>query len=195
MNPVETAIVALIHSETSPEAVLNALAEQPEIGIATLFTAIEGKLTSFPPDSHFRDVIENLEGVLWLLAEANPQHVIQALESYPQHAVSLVWALGSSKSPLALEALIQASSHKEPWVRWAATEGLLRFKRKSLLPIFHRLLRDRSSTVAFSALEGVHKFKDPSSKEALEVYLRKKSLALGARQLAEKTLAAILQKG
>lgn len=194
MNPLETAIVGLIHSETSPEAVFKALTEQPEIGIATLFTAIEGKLTAFPAKGYFRDIIENLEGVLWLLAEANPQPVIDALETHPQHAVSLVWALGSSKSPLALEALIQASTHKEPWVRWAAAEGLVRFKRKTLLPVFHRLLRDRSSTVAFTALEGLHKLKDPRSKEALEIYLRKKSLAIGARQLAEETLAAILEK-
>jgi len=194
MNPIETAIVALIHSEINTEAVFKSIVDQPEAGIELLFSAIEGKLTAFPANGYFRDIIENLEGVIWLLAEANPQAVIDALKIYPKHTVSLVWALGASKSPLALEALIQATSHKEPWVRWAAAEGLVRFKRKTLLPVFHRLLRDRSSTVAFTALEGLGKLKDPTSKEPLEIYLRKKSLAIGARQLADKTLAAILKK-
>jgi hypothetical protein len=160
-------------------------------GVEALLDAMEGKCGPMPRDRHPRDFHEDLEGGLQSIAEADPEPVIAALHRRPEHACSLIGALGSSRDEAAVQTLIEYAKHRDPWVRWSALSGLARYRRKSLRQVFLDGLRDRSSMVRFEALEALVKVADRRAIEPLRRYLARKDLEPGGRSIASELLAKL----
>jgi hypothetical protein len=129
-------------------------------GRDAVLNALEGKCGPIPKNRHPRDINDDLIGAPFALASVNPGLLIAALDRRPQHAMSLIWALGGSRNDAPVEKLIEYSRDKDRWVRWAAVEGLVRRKKKATLKPLLAALRDRSDMVRFSALQGLVKIAD-----------------------------------
>src|SRR5262249_28650542 len=108
-----------------------------------------------------------------------------------KHAFALIWALGGSRQKLAVQTLIEYSTHDDKSVRWAAVNGLARRQQKSLIEPLLFALRDRSDMVRFSALVGLEKIADNRAIEGLKQYLSNKRLSPGGKRLASALLAKL----
>jgi len=164
-------------------------------GVNRILDAIEGKLGPAPKRRHPRDVHDDLIGGLRAVATVDVKALIGALKRRPKHALDLIWALGGSRLKVAVQTLIDYSTHKDMWVRWAAVEGLARRRQKSLMQPLLVALRDRSDLVRFSALVGLEKVADGRAIEGLKHYLSNKRLSPGGKRLAATLLARLDKAG
>lgn len=172
---------------------VEALVTQQQLGVDAILDAFETP-GIWPKDRHPIDVHDDLGSVLQVVVAKDCSLLIDALNRRPKHSSSLIWALGATRDKRAVQALIEATHHKEKWTRWAAVSGLVRLKRKSFLPIFIARLKDRSSDVAFVALEGIAAIGDKSAIEPLEKYRLKKQIGPGAHRIATETLDRLKSK-
>jgi HEAT repeat protein len=113
------------------------------------------------------------------------------LDDRPNHASSLIWALGGLRQVAVVKTLVEHSKHKDLWVRWAAVEGLARCRKESRLQPLLAALGDRSDMVRFSALLGLVKVADRSAIEPLKHYLRSKRMSVGGKRITIELLARL----
>jgi len=165
-----------------------------QAGVDSVLDAFENKHAGAPKGRHPRDVHDDLLGGLFAIRQVNPDPLIDALDRRPQHAFSLIWALGGARRQTVVSKLVEHAKHKDLYVRWAAVEGLSRYRRKSVLPSLLEALRDRSDMVRFSALLGLVKVADRTAIEPLKRYLADKRLTQrspGGKRIASELLAKL----
>jgi hypothetical protein len=160
-------------------------------GVDAILDALEGKHGRAPTSRHPRDVHDDLLGGLHAIGKVHPGPLIDALDRRPQHSVSLIWVLGGSRREGVVEKLVEYSKHKDIYARWAAVEGLNRYRKKSLLLPLLGALHDRSDMVRFSALIGLAKIADRTAIEPLKRYLASKGLKPGGQRIASELLAKL----
>jgi HEAT repeats len=167
------------------------LSTRGQAGVDAVLDALEGKHGHTPKSRHPRDVHDDLLSGLHAIGQVNPDPLIDALGRRPQHAFALIWVMGGSRREAVVEKLVEYSKHKDLYVRWAAVEGLGRYRKKSLLPHLLAALRDRSDMVRFSALTGLAKVADRTAIEPLKRYLAIKRLKPGGKRIASELLAKL----
>jgi hypothetical protein len=160
-------------------------------GVDALLDAMEGQGAAPPEGRDPRDLHDDLSGGLQAIAKVGVGPLVEALERRPDHAMSLVWALGASREEAAVRALVEHAKHKDVYVRWAAVAGLAGMRRRSLQGTLIEALRDRSGQVRFAALEGLVKVADGRAIGPLRRYLRDRRLQPGGRRIAGELLARL----
>jgi HEAT repeat protein len=160
-------------------------------GVNRILDAMDGEFGPAPTGRHPRDVHDDLIGGLHAVASVDANALISTLKRRPKHAFALTWALGGSRQKVAVQTLIEYSTHEDKWVRWAAVEGLARRQQKSLMEPLLVALRDRSDMVRFSALVGLEKVADNRAIEGLKQYLSGKRQSPGGQRVASALLAKL----
>gem|GEM_PF-3631756 len=186
-----TAIVGKLLAGRCLRSVREQLGKSGRVGVDIILDALEGKHGVPPKSRHPRDVSDDLVGGLHSIAKVNPDPLLAALDDRPNHASSLIWALGGLRQVAVVKTLVEHSKHKDLWVRWAAVEGLARCRKESRLQPLLAALGDRSDMVRFSALLGLVKVADRSAIEPLKHYLRSKRMSVGGKRITIELLARL----
>lgn len=140
--------------------------------IAALFIALLAPSGVGPDERDGRAVFEDEELCLSRLAAAYPEQFLAQLDAHPKIATraTVVGALAQIPGPDAEQRLLAALRHRRGWNRWIALRGLLARDSEAVAPQLAKLLRDRDSTVAFTALDGLRRWGRPADVPALLVY-------------------------
>ena len=166
----------LLRALGGPEALrtIDAYCDRGPAVIAELFAAL---LAPLPPilDRNGRAVFEDEELCLHRLATRHPEAFLAQLDAHPKLADqgAVVSALVHIPGPVAEQRLLAALKRPGGWNRWIALRGLLRRGCAAVLPHLPRLLRDRDSTVSFTALEGLRRWGRGEHVPALLKYVEK----------------------
>jgi hypothetical protein len=189
----EAARLVGVVSEGRPAAAeaMERLAALGADAVDAALDAFEGKAGSPPASRHPRDWLDDLSGVLQGVAATDPEPLIEALDRRPEHATSLVWALGAASTERAVDALVGALEHRSADVRWAAAAALERRPSPRARDALITRLRDRSSRVRFAALLALEPIADEHALPALRRFLAARRLAIGERRVAEAMLARL----
>lgn len=145
-------------------------------GAAGLEAVLAGP-TTYPDGTDPRDVFDGLQTLVWLMARLDPQPILDELERSPQRNFMLVAALGNAKGKASANALINAMSDKDPFVREAAARALISRKVIAAKPALIKSILDRSSTVVFIVVDAINKldvFRDPAALPNLRRLLTQK---------------------
>lgn len=141
-----------------------------------------------------RAYAEELEDCLGRLADAYPERFVEAVATRPalRERFVVLAVLGRMEAPRAtawlLEALSQSSGHN----RWVALSALLARREERVVPHLPRLLRDRDSSVAFCAVDGLRRWGEASNLDALLTYSER--APIGARERAWDAMEAICDR-
>lgn len=127
------------------------------------------------PERDDRAVFEDEGLCVRRLASVYPDEFLAELAVHPEVAEreSVLGALAQMPSPLAEQRLLAALALRRGWQRWAALTGLLARGSVAVLPHLPRLLRDRDSTVGFTALDGLRRWGRGEHVPALLAYIAK----------------------
>jgi len=167
-------------------------------GIAAVRALVDGYRMSIPPGRHLRDVHDDLAGVLWLLAERDPGALLVVMAERVGDDVAtanLAYALGASRDPIAVEALLDLLDHIDAHVRWCAVASLERIGTAEAIAPLPAMLADRADSVRFAALQAIATQLPPGSKEAVRGYLDRGDLPEGGLRLATRALARVEAHG
>jgi hypothetical protein len=172
-------------------ATIDAYCRRGPAAIARLFAALLAP-PELPADRNGRAVFEDEESCLVGLARAHPQVFLAALDKYPALAerLTMLGPIAEIPGPASEQLLLAALAHRSGAQRWRALHGLL--ARDSELLTSRRLiplLRDRDSTVAFTALDGLRRRGRVDAVPALLRYIE--TAAIGGVEFARDAIEAI----
>ena len=118
---------------------------------------------------------EEKQGPLWQAAIKYPKEMMEYYYKYPDHQISISWCLANVKNIILKEFFIEQSKNKNEYIRWYSFIYLRKHKSKSIIPIFVKGLKDRSSLVKSEAVQAVKNIKDERVEKALKHLIGLKS--------------------
>jgi hypothetical protein len=140
---------------------------------------------------------DNCADELAKAARENLDEVIELFYATQSDTFALVWCLHGLTGEPVIELYKQALKHQDPYVRWAAIEGLKHAAQASLIPVFVAALKDRSHRVKGVAVDWLKAHGDAGAIAPLERLLTLPSLrktSPGMVKQAEKAVKRLRAK-
>ena len=137
--------------------------------IAHLLAALSGSShVNVAGQTHPRDAHDHLLGALAILASEDVDHRVALLRdaldaNESAHAFPLAWTLAQLKRPVAVDVLMSALASRDPFVRWAACDGLRRLRARRARSVLNRAAADRHPLVRGKAVDALRQLGDESS--------------------------------
>jgi len=127
-----------------------------------------------------RDLSDDLTRVLQLVAARDPKHLIDALAVRKDSAETILFALASSREPIAVDAPVSASSSRSAATRRRGVSGLgATGDPRALMPLLGAL-EDRDASVRMAAVDSLSRFHHPPKmRAAIDRFLTRENLGLG----------------
>jgi HEAT repeat protein len=147
--------------------------------------------------SRSRDHYEERLAALARLAVAHSHAIIALYHAGAFDPMPLVWCLQGQSSPAVMDLFHEALKHSNPYVRWAAAEGLDKSGRSDQAAVFVEALKDRSPLVKGVAVGYLQRHGDASALPGLTHLAGLKSLrrhSPGTVKTAEEAINAIRRR-
>lgn len=101
-------------------------------------------------------------------ARQSLSEVIDLFYTTQDDTFALVWCLQGLTNNRVIDLYKHALKHKDPYVRWAAVEGLKHSSHRELIPVFIAALKDRSHLVKAVAVDWLTSHGDSTAIDPLE---------------------------
>jgi hypothetical protein len=147
--------------------------------------------------SHSRDHYEERLAALARLAVEYPNDIMALYHAGAFDHMSLVWCLQGQSSNAVMDLFHEALKHSNPYVRWAAAEGIDKSGRRDQAAVFVEAIKDRSHLVKGVAVEYLKRHGDASALPGLMHLAGLKSMrrnSPGTVKTAEEAIKAIRER-
>jgi HEAT repeat protein len=147
--------------------------------------------------SRSRDQYEERLAALARLAVEHSNEIISLYHAGAFDQMPLVWCLQGQSSNAVIDLFHEALKHSNPYVRWAAAEGIDKSGRRDQAAVFVEALKDRSHLVKGVAVGYLKRHGDASALPGLTHLAGLKSMRSngpGTVKAAEEAIKAIRER-
>lgn len=130
--------------------------------VVEIILEVNGKKINYlelPKGRHPRDAYDDIQETLYCLFKRQKKYYLKLLnegiENDSPYLFSLTWIAGALQYKESIDYLIQGLKKKDKFIRWSCCSSIIQFEdEKIIIPLIDSL-KDRSTDIRSTALEGV----------------------------------------